>query len=407
MAMNLSTNQLFQMALQLSAEWKVVNSELTGDPKRLEIWLDFDMGTKFRDPDSGELCPVHDTVNQEWRHLNFWQYSTILHARVPRVRTPEGKVRLVEVPWARPESGFTLLFEAMVMLLARQMPIAEIARMVGEHDTRLWRMICHYVEQAHSKADWSKVRRIQVDETSSRRGYRYVTTILDAQTHELLFMAEGKGIESLRMFAEELEAHCATPAQIENVCMDMSPAFRAGAQRYFPQAVIVYDHYHIALLAGKAMDEVRKGLHREGLLPFGQLWALRGNEWNLKDELAQRRSELCRSYPKLGRAMMLKETLQDILAVDSPETLKWWCWRAKMSRLAPFRKLACSIQQHWEGVVAFMETGLTNAAIEAVNGIVQLAKRIARGFRSFRNFKAICYLKAANFDFNLPRPIPI
>ena len=361
---NLSTNQLFEMALQLPPEWKVVNSQLAGDPAQLEIWLDFDMGTKFRDPESGQFCPAYDTKDQQWRHLNFWQYPTILHARVPRIRTPDGKVRLVEVPWARPESGFTLLFEAMILLLARQMPIVEIADLVKEHDTRLWRVICHYVEAAHGKADWSQVRRIQIDETSSRRGHRYVTTILDAETHQLLFMTEGKSADSLRVFAEELPAHGATPAQIEYICMDMSPAFRSGAGKYFPKAVIVYDHYHIALLAGKALDEVRKHLWREGLLPFCQLWALRGNEWNLTEERRERRSCLCRSYPKLGRAMMLKDVLQDILARDTSDALKWWCWRAKMSRLAPFRKLAATIQEHWQGVIAFMETGLTNAAIE-------------------------------------------
>lgn len=404
--MDLGTNQLFAMALQLSSGWKVVDSKLEGEPLTLEIWLDFESGTRFPDPESGALCPVHDTKEQTWRHLNFWQYKTLLHARVPRIITPEGKVRLIDVPWARPESGFTLMFEAFVMLLARQMPVAEIADMVQEHDTRLWRVICHYVEQAHRRSDWSQVRRIQIDETSARRGHRYVTTILDAQTHQLLFMTEGKGADSLRVFAEEMQAHGATSSQIEYICMDMSPAFRGGAEKYFPQAVIVYDHYHIALLAGKALEEVRKGLRRDGLFPFGQLWALRGNEWNLTPDLQEQRRHLCRICPKLGRAMMLKDILQDILATDSPDTLKWWCWRAKVSRLAPFRKLAVTIQEHWEGVVAFMETGLTNAAIEAVNGIIQLAKRIARGFRSFRNFKAICYLKAAHLDLRLPQFLP-
>ena len=59
--------------------------------------------------------------------------------------------------------------------------------------------------------------------------------------------------------------------------------------------------------------------------------------------------------------------LQDILADEDQEALRWWCKRAKLSRLQPFRELAVSIQEHWSGVVAFLETGLTNGAIEAVN----------------------------------------
>jgi transposase len=94
--------------------------------------------------------------------------------------------------------------------------------------------------------------------------------------------------------------------------------------------------------------------------------------------------------------------LQDVLADEDEEALRWWCKRAKLSRLEPFRELACSIQKHWCGVVAFLKTRLTNGAIEAVNGLLQLAKRLARGFRSLRYFRIMAYLKAAGLHLNLP-----
>ena len=260
--MDLSTNQLFTMALQLGKEWQVVCSKLGGDPMTLEIQLDFKVGSKFPDPETGVLCPVHDTKEIAWRHLNFWQYTTLLRARVPRIITPEGKVRLIDVPWARPGSGFTLLFEAMIMLMVQQMPVSQVAEILGESDTRLWRIICHHVEIAQQCRDWSGVRFLQVDETSSRKGHRYVTTILDAETHQLLFIVEGKSANSLKVFAEELLKHGGTPEQIELISMDMSPAFRAGATEFFPEALVVFDHFHIAQLAGKAFDEVRKQMPR-------------------------------------------------------------------------------------------------------------------------------------------------
>jgi transposase len=60
------------------------------------------------------------------------------------------------------------------------------------------------------------------------------------------------------------------------------------------------------------------------------------------------------------------------------------------------------------GVVAFLKTRLTNGAIEAVNGLLQLAKRLARGFRSLRYFRIMAYLKAAGLHFDLPslKPSP-
>lgn len=400
-------NQLFEMALQLSGGWKVVRSEFCGEPRRLELWLDFAPGTKFPDPQSGALCPVHDTTDKQWRHLNFWQYETILHARVPRIRNAAGEVRLVAVPWARAGSGFTLMMEALVLLLCQEMPLATVAEMLGIHDTRLWRIVTHYVEKAQRERSWAGVRRILIDETSARKGHRYVTNVLDADTRELLLMVEGRESAALLIFAQELLLHGGHPDQIELIGMDMSPAYIKGAKEHFPQAEIVFDRYHVMLLAGRALEEVRKELRRAGADLSEGLWALRGNEWTRSEDQLARRRELCAQYPKLGRAMMLREALQDILESEDERSLRWWCWRACVSRLEPFKKLAASIREHWEGIVAFMQTRVTNGAIEAVNGLIQLAKRMARGFRSFRNFQLMAYLKAGKLRLKLPSLSPI
>jgi transposase len=312
------------------------------------------------------------------------------------------------VPWAREGSGFSLLFEALAMLLCREMPMAAVADALGEHDTRLWRVAAHYVEAAHAKNSWAKVRAISVDETSARRGHRYVTNVLDAKTHELLLMVEGRGAQALEAFAQALVAHGAKAEQIELISMDMSPAYQSGASQFFPQAQIVFDRFHLMQMAGQAADQVRKELARAGADLTGALWALRGNEWTRSQEQCQQRSALCNRYPKLGRAIGLRDMLQDILADEDQEALRWWCKRAKLSRLQPFRELAGSLQQHWSGVVAFLKTRLTNGAIEAVNGLLQLAKRLARGFRSLRYFRIMAYLKAARLHLDLPslKPSP-
>ena len=395
-------NALFEMALQLGGGWKVVRSEFRGGSKGLELWLDFEPGTKFPDPQSGVLCPVHDTRDKQWRHLNFWQYETTLHARVPRILTPEGEVRLVEAPWARAGSGFTLMMEAFAMLLAREMPLSAVADMVKVHDTLVWRIVRHYVEEAQARRSWAGVRRILVDETSARKGHRYVSNVLDADTRELLLMVEGKEGEVLSVFERELEAHGGAPGQIELIGMDMSAAYRKGAGKYFPNARIVFERFHIMQMAGKALDEVRKDLARGGAELEGALWATRGNEWTRSDEQLARRRELCAQYPKLGRAIMLREMLQDVLESEDEPSLRWWCWRAAVSRLEPFRKVAASIRSHWDGIVAFLETRITNGAIEGVNGLIQLAKRMARGFRNFANFRAMAYLKAGKLELSVP-----
>ena len=86
-------------------------------------------------------CPVHDTEQMTWRHLNFFQHQAYLHARVPRVRCTRCGVRKVQRAMGAPGGGFTLLFEALIMALVSAMPVNAVARLVGEHDTRLWRVI--------------------------------------------------------------------------------------------------------------------------------------------------------------------------------------------------------------------------------------------------------------------------
>ena len=404
----MDAKDLFTLALQLTPEWKVSDCVLDQEKRRLTLKLDFKTGSKFPVPgaDHQLLCAVHDTVEKRWRHLDFFQYETELVARVPRVKTPEGKVVQIEVPWSRPGSGFTLLFEAWSMLLCMEMPVRDAGRLLREQDTRLWRVVEHYVEEAQRKQSWSKVKRVLVDETSARRGHRYVSCFVDADTRKLLFLAEGRGSEVLREFVEALRAHGGTPEQIELVAMDMSGAYLKGAREHLPKAQVVFDHFHLMQMAGRALDEVRKELRRQGADLHQGLWALRGNAWTRSEEQLARREALCREYPKLGRAMMLRESLQDVLAQQDEELLRWWCNRAKRSRLAPFKKLADSLRGHWDGITAFMQTRVTNGVIEAINGLLQLAKRMARGFRSFATFRTVALLKAGRLHLNLPALLP-
>jgi transposase len=129
---------LFQLALGLTSPWMVMRSEFTVGDGQLDLYVDFPSGSRFACSEcGGGGCKVHDTKSETWRHLDFFQHCTFLHARTPRVICPTCGVHKVAVPWARGGSGFTLLFEAYVLALAKAMPIANVAERMGEHDTRL------------------------------------------------------------------------------------------------------------------------------------------------------------------------------------------------------------------------------------------------------------------------------
>lgn len=410
----MTQNELFTAALGLQGPWKVVKSELKDredGSKVLELELDFERGAKFPCPKCGEICGAHDTVLRRWRHLQFWQHETVLYARVPRVRCEKDGTVQVPVPWAREGSGFTLFFEAFAMMLAAEMPVAAAARMLGEHDGRIWRMVHHYVGEGHARQDWSEVNAVGIDETATRKGHRYATVAVDIGLAEekparLLYMTRDRSSECIGEFVAEMESHGAVPEQIRVAAIDMSAAYQKGVAEHLPLSQVAFDRFHVMKLAGDAVDEVRKQLRREGCDVTGALWALRGNEAGLSEGNRKRREELCWQYKEIGRSLALKEMLAETWEYrwrkHAEEHLKSWCSWASRSRLEPFKKLSRTVKNHWEGILGFYPNRTTSAAIEAINGVLQTARRRARGYRNFENFKAIAYWMAGRLDLRLP-----
>ena len=105
---------LLQLALGLVPPWAVIRSEFDAEARQLDIHIDFAAGSRFACPCCGAAdCPAYDTEQMSWRHLDFFQHQAFLYARVPRVHCTRCGIKTLSVPWARPDSGFTLLFEAL------------------------------------------------------------------------------------------------------------------------------------------------------------------------------------------------------------------------------------------------------------------------------------------------------
>ena len=254
--------QLFRAALGLAEPWVISRVEFSEEQNQLDLWLDFPAGSKFACPQCGRSgVGAYDSVERTWRHLNFFQHKTFLHARQPRIKCPDHGVRTVEVPWARPRVGFTLLMEAFILVLVQGgMTPAQAARLIGEHDTRLWRVLQHYVEKARSEADFSAVTAVGVDETSRSKGHHYITVFMDLEpeSRRVMFATEGKDAETVKRFREDLEAHGGKAEQIEEACLDMSAAFISGLKDQFPDAQRTFDNFHLMQLLTEAVDETRR-----------------------------------------------------------------------------------------------------------------------------------------------------
>lgn len=399
--------RLFSLALGIAPPWYVKAAQFSAERGQLDLYLDFQRGAQFTCPSCGaEGAKAYDTTEDTWRHLNFFQYATYLHARVPRVQCPRGcGVRLIEVPWARPDSGFSQLFEAYLMVLLREMPVATVAGLVGEHDTRLWRVLHHYVGQARDQEDFSGVRKVGVDETSSRRGHRYITVFADLDRAKVIFATEGKDAQVVVAFKEDLQSHNGQPEQVQEVCCDMSPAFIAGFEQAFPDAQLTFDKFHVTKILSDAVDQVRREeqRHRPELNRTRYLWLK--NPDKLKQPQQTALENLTRMNLKTARAYQLRLTFQEFwsLPQDQAEVFlrKWFFW-ATHSRLEPMRKAAWTIKRHWQGILRWFTSQVNNGILEAINGLIQAAKARARGYRSNRNLIAVTYLIAGKLRLDLP-----
>ena len=403
-------DRLFEAALGIAPPWFVAGVRFDEGSRVLTVGIDFTAGTRFAaDGASGEH-PVHDTLTKTYRHLNFFQHECVLEVRTPRVKLPDGSVHLVKPPFAGKLSGFTLLFEALVLMLAPQMPFAAVARIVGISAHRVLAICKRYVALALSQAYFGNVRALAIDETSRARGHDYITLAADADERRVLAVVQGRDAKAVAAIAEELVEHGCPPEQIQSVSIDMSPAFIKGCTEELPNARITFDKFHVVWHANAAVDKMRRIEQRSDKSLKGMRWALLKDRASLRPEAAADLDDLVARMTtvRTARAWAYKEQLREILERKQinvvRQMLLHWCTCVMRSKVEPMKEVATMIRRHLEGIVAWAQTRQTNGFLEALNGLFQAAKRRARGFASFDTITTVVFLIAGKLDFAAVNP---
>jgi transposase len=378
--------------------------------KVLTLGIDFTAGTRFAVEDVPGEHPVHDTITKTYRHLNFFQHECVLEVRTPRVKLPNGTVHLVKPPFAGKLSGFTLLFEAMVLMLAPQMPFAAVARIVGISAHRVLAICKRYVALALAQEYFGNVRALAIDETSRARGHDYITLAADADERRVLAVAEGRDAKAVAAIVDELVEHGCPPEQIDCVSIDMSPAFIKGCTEELPNARITFDKFHVVWHANAAVDKMRRIEQRSDKSLKGMRWSLLKDRASLKPEAAADLDALIARMTtvRTARAWAYKEQLREILERKQinvvRQMLLHWCTCVMRSKVEPMKEVAAMVRRHLEGIVAWAQTRQTNGFLEALNGLFQAAKRRARGFTSFDTIRTVIFLIAGKLDFAAVNP---
>lgn len=353
---------------------------------------------------SGCFCKVHQLYDQYagrlWRHADFGGMRIDLRYATRRVDCPRCGVRVELVPWAEPMSAFTRVFEEHVAWCATRMDKTSIAGALRIGWETVGRIIARVVDRLGPADRLEGLTRIGVDELSYRRHHEYVTVVVDHTTGDIVWARPGKNAETLNVFFAELGPE--RSKRLEAVTLDLSAAYIKSVSENAPQAKLVFDRFHVQRLAHDALDRVRReqvseaaGTEQAQVIKKTR-FALQKNPWNLSDIEREKLALVQAKNKPLFRAYLLKETLAAIfdrrqVNVARTKLEEWLAWAAR-SKLRPFVKVARTIRSHFEGVLAYVETGLSNGRSEGTNGKARTITRRAYGFHNPHSLIGMLFL---------------
>lgn len=363
----------------------------------------------------GKVHACYDGRERRWRHLDLGGIMATLRYRLRRVCCEDCGVIVEHVPWAEAGSRFTLPMEAHVAYHAQRTDRTTVTKLMRVAWRTVGSIVRRFVRRHQERVGdpLDGLRFIGVDELSYRRHHQYVTTVVDHARGTVVWAGEGKSADTLKAFFSALgPQRC---AELEAVTIDMSGAFIKAVTEASPQAQLIFDRFHVQRLVHDALDEVRREEVRnaepaEKTKLKRTRWALQKNPWNLTRFEQDKLTQLEQTNAPIYRAYLLKESLLAVLDrrqvnVARAKLDEWLAW-ARASDLPPFVRVAGTIDKHRDGILAYVQTGLSNGRIEGLNGKARVITRRAFGFHSAGSLIAMLFLCCGGVTANPAHTFP-
>lgn len=398
---------LYAQILGIKSPWQVSNVELAQSAGEVTVYVEQEKGAPQHCPTCGQVCPGYDSRTRRWRHLDTCQYKTILVADVPRVQCKEHGVITVSVPWAEPGSGFTAMFEALVIDWLKEASISAVSRLMNLGWNAIDGMMQRAVERGLSRREELEVTQIGVDETAFRKRHDYVTIVSDQETGTVLHVGSDRKKETLKTWYESLTEE--QREAIKSVSMDMWPAFINATLESLPGAdeKIAFDKFHVAKYLGEAVDKVRRQEHKdlmaEGYEDLkGSKYDWLSNPENMTRQQKSRFKALRESTLKTARAWAIKELAMSLWHYVSKTWARkgweqWLSWAVR-SRLDPIKEVAKTIKVHLWGILNAVVLKVSNGPAEGLNSRIKMIKVRSRGFRNKQRFANAIYFHLGGLD---------
>jgi len=400
-------------SLGLEEPWYIARAEFDEEELNLHIYVDIRKGAAIACPKCGAQTKRNGYEPKEriWRHGDCMFYPCLVHCRRPKVLCPCCGSQQVSAPYERKNSRFTLLFEGYAMLIMADMPIAKTAALLRCDEKSLVKIMRYWVNKAVDNMDLSEIAMLAIDETSFKRGHKYVTLVIDAVKRRVIDVEEGRDMETVKLFAEKLSAKGGDPEKVTAVTSDMSKTYLPAIAKHFPNAENIIDKFHVKKVLIDALDEVRKAEQKavsskKELFRGRRLFMI--PQAKLTIEQSVKLAEMSKRYPQTGRAYRIIAGLDDFYTSKTMEEAEaafssLYSWMRRC-RLTPMKAAAETLMRHKSKILAYFENRITNAICEGINSMIQAAKRKARGFHTFEGYSSMIYLVAGKLQLAVPKP---
>ena len=335
-------------------------------------------------------------VVRRFRGLPIGSRKVTLVFRVPRIQCRDCRaIRQTAIEFADPRRTYIRSFAQYVLDLAKMMTIRDVALHLGVSWDVVKEIVKGDLQKRFSRPKLKHLRQIAIDEISIGKGHRYLTVVLDLETGVVVHVGHGKGGDALAEFWKRIR-RCG--AKIEAVATDMSPAYIDAVTTHLPDAVLVFDRFHVTKLFNDKLSDLRRELYRstnDGL----EKDVLKGTRWLLLKKPAnldasrnerQRLEEALRLNAPLATAYYLKEELAEFREQDSQEEaeafLLDWILRAESTGIRMLHQFARTLRFHAHGLLAYYDYAISTGPLEGINNKIKTMKRQAYGFRDNQFF---------------------
>jgi transposase len=275
------------------------------------------------------------------------------------------------------------------------MTIRDVAVHLGVSWDLVKEIVKSDLQRRFGKPKLRNLRQIAIEEISIGKGHRYLTVVLDLETGKVVHVGHGKGGDALTDFWKRLR-RCGP--KIEAVATDMSPAYIDAVSTHLPNAVLVFDRFHVVKLFNDKLSDLRRELYRtvkDGLekdVLKGARWLLLKRPENLDASRNehQRLEEALRLNAPLATAYYLKEDLGEFWEQDSQEEaeafLLDWILQAESTGIRMLHQFARTLRIHAHGLLAYYDYAISTGPLEGTNNKIKTMKRQAYGFRDHQFF---------------------